>query len=46
MVVLAYLGAVGNEVMYNQWEGKKCIHMFISMFSAIWDQRQMSFILL
>jgi len=23
----------------------ECIQMFISMFSAIWDQRQMSFIL-
>jgi hypothetical protein len=46
MVVLAYMGAVGNEFVWDQWEGKKWIHMFIYMYSAIWNQRQMSFILM
>ena len=28
------------------WRGKECIKTFISMFSAVWDQKQMPFILL
>ena len=45
-VSAGYLDAVANEFMCNEWERKGCIWMFISMLSTIWDQRQMSFILL
>jgi len=43
--VLAYLGAVTDEYICKQWEGKDYIQMFTSLFSSIWDQRQMSFVL-
>ena len=37
VVVLAYLGAVGNLFIYNQWE-RKGMKSFISLVSAIWDR--------
>jgi len=48
-MLLAYLGAVANEFICSQWEQKGNItdvYLFISIFIAIWDQRQISFILL
>ena len=44
VVMLAYLGAVANDFIRNQWERTGIKQTFISKFSAILDQRQMSFI--
>jgi hypothetical protein len=46
MIVLSSLGAVVNEFICNQWERKGMKQMFISLVNAIWDQRQISFIML
>jgi len=45
-VLLAYLGAVANYFICNQWERTGIKETFISMISAILDQRQISVILL
>ena len=42
--MLGCLGVVANEFICNQWERKGMHTNVSSMFSAIWDQRKMSFI--
>jgi len=51
--MFGYLGSAGLSMCFGRMcpyevsgREKECIQMFISMFSAIQDQRQMSFILL
>ena len=39
-------GSVVIHFTCSQWERKGMIQMFISVFSAVWDQRTMSFIIL
>jgi len=43
MVVMSYLGSMGKENAVSG-RGKDWLQMCISLVSAIWDQRQMSFI--
>jgi hypothetical protein len=47
MLVLAYLGAVAGMILCATiGRGKEWVQMFISVVSAMWDQRHVSFILL
>jgi len=45
VVLASYLCTVANEFICNHRD-RKGMNMFIPLASAIWDQRQMSFILL